>query len=47
MDEIEKVDKNIDIYKLVFIGSKKKNLILTLLKCHYIFSQLFIMVKFH
>ena len=37
MDEIEKVDKNIDIYKLVFIGSKKKNLTLTLLKCHYIF----------
>ena len=37
MDEIEKVDKNIDIYKLVFIGSKKKNLTLTLLKSHYIF----------
>ena len=45
MDEM--VDKNIDIYKLVFIGSKKKNLTLTLLKCHYIFSQLFIIVKFH
>ena len=34
MDEIEDADDDIDIYKLVFIGSNKKNLTLALLVCH-------------
>ena len=47
MNEIEDADDDIDVYKLVFIGSNKEKLNLTLLICHYIFFQIFITVKFH
>ena len=45
IDEIEDVDKDIDIYKLVFIGINKKKYIF--LGCHWVSSQLFIIEKLH
>ena len=48
MDEIEDANDDIDDGKLLFIGNnQKKNLTVTLLKSHQIFSQLFIMEKFY
>ena len=47
MDETEKANKDIDYNKLLFTVSNRRNLTLKLIRCHYIFSQLFIMVKFH
>ena len=47
MDETEEANKDIDYNKLLFTVSNRRNLTLKLIRCHYIFSQLFIMVKFH
>ena len=52
MDEVEDANDDINIHMLAFVGSDGKislygNLTLTLLGCYQIFSQLFVMVKFH
>ena len=47
MDEIEDADNDIDKYKLAFIGSNREKFNFHILGCHWIFLQLFIMVKLH
>ena len=47
MDEIEDADKNIDIYKLAFIGSNREKFNFNIFRKPLIFFQLFIMVKLH
>ena len=47
MDKMEEVNNDIDIHKFLLLVVIKKILILLLLVCHYIFFQIFIMVKFH